>query len=127
VKFENKRKNHLKSKLIIDQLFSTGRVITKAPFRLVFLEVKEPAFSGIQLLISVPKRRFKLAVSRNRIRRLISESFRPNAAELQDLIVNSNQHLAIGIIYIGKKEMAFNVMEQKLSLLIEELTQKVKK
>ena len=127
MKFENKRINHLKSKLIIDQLFSKGEVITKAPFRLVFLQVKEPTFSGVQLLISVPKRRFKLAVARNRIRRLISESFRLNAFDLQDVTTKSNQHLAIGIIYIGKKEMAFNVMEQKLSLLIEELTQKAQK
>ena len=127
MKFENKRKNHLKSKLIIDQLFSKGKVITKAPFRLVFLQEPETTFSGIQLLISVPKRRFKLAVSRNRIRRQISEAFRLNAFDLQENIIKSEQHLAIGIIYIGKKEIAFQVMEQKLTLLIEELSQKVKK
>lgn len=127
MKFENKRKNHLKSKLIIDQLFSVGEVITKAPFRLVFLQTKEPTFLGVQLLISVPKRRFKLAVSRNRIRRLISEVYRLNSVELQEFTKNSNQQLSIGIIYIGKKEVAFQVMEQKLSLLIEELTQKVKR
>jgi len=124
--FENKRKNHLKSKLIIDQLFSIGKVITKHPFRLVYLTVKEPTFTGVQHLISVPKRNFKLAVSRNKIRRKISEVYRLNSSELKDETRAKNVHVAIGIIYIGKKETEYAVVDQKLTAILHELVLKIK-
>lgn len=127
MKLENKRKNHLKSKLIIDQLFSQGKALKKSPFRLVYLNVSEPIFLGDQILISVPKRNFKLAVSRNRIKRVISEIYRLHSADLKSLILSQNMHLAIGVIYIGKKEVAFSEAEQKIQILLQELVQKLKK
>ena len=127
MKFEFKRKNHLKSKIIIDELFSKGKAITKPPFRLVFLEIKNSEFVGIQSLISVPKRRFKLAVSRNSIKRKIGEAYRLNSLELQQVVEELNKHIAIGFIYIGKRELKFSDSEIKMKNLLLELSLKLKK
>jgi ribonuclease P protein component len=124
VKYDNKRKSHLKSKLIIDQLFSDGQIISKAPFRLIFLETKTYDFKGVQHFISVPKRRFKLAVTRNRIRRVIAEAYRFHSHEIKHQIEHSNSYLAIGIIYIGKKEIQFSNIEKKLKQALDELISK---
>lgn len=122
--YGNKRESHLKSKLIIDQLFSEGQVISKAPFRLIFLEIKSHDFKGVQHFISVPKRRFKLAVTRNRIRRIITEAYRFHSPKIKQQIEHSDSYLAIGIIYIGKKEIQLVNIEKKLKLVLDELISK---
>lgn len=124
MKFENKRKSHLKSKRIIDALFSEGQVITKKPFRLIYLKHKDSNLTGIQHFISVPKKRFKLAVTRNRIRRVISEAYRLQVNEIKQQFEHSNTYLAIGIIYIGKKEIRFSEIEEQMKDLLEELISK---
>ncbi len=126
MKFENKRKNHLKSKLVIDQLFSSGRALKKSPFRLVYLVESEGSFIGDKILVSVPKRNFKLAVSRNRIKRVISEIYRIHSIDLKTLLASQNRSLAIGIVYIGKKEPTYSEADQKIQGLLEELIQKLK-
>lgn len=125
MKFGFKRKNHLKSKRLIDELFSKGKALNKPPFRLIFLEVTDSGFFGAQVLISVPKRRFKLAVSRNRIRRLVSESYRLNSIELQQQITTEKKHLAIAFIYMGKKEMSFSVIDQQMKEILADLSLKI--
>ena len=122
-----KRKNHLKSKRIIDSLFLSGKALNKSPFRLLLSEVNESDFVGVQVMISVPKRRFKLAVSRNRIRRLISEAYRLKSGEIQQQIESDKKHLAIAIIYMGKKEQSFSVIQEKLETALKELSSTLKK
>lgn len=112
--------------MIIDQLFSSGKVITKPPFRLVYLSVSDSDFIGVQTLISVPKRRFKLAVSRNVIKRKISEAFRLNSVELNEILTKTNTHLAIGFIYIGSKEIDFTETQNKMQSVLEKLQNKLK-
>ncbi len=116
----------MKSKVVIDQLFSTGKVITKPPFRLVYLKISDSDFVGTQTLISVPKRRFKLAVSRNSIKRKISEAFRLNSIELNEILNKSNTHLAIGFIYIGSKKIDFVETQNKMQSVLEKLQCKLK-
>jgi len=123
--FENKRKNHLKSKIVISQLFSKGKVITKGPLRLVYVEILPKNANDLQFLISVPKKRFKLAVSRNRIRRVISEAFRLNASEFQNSLHQLEKQFAIALIYIGKKEVNFETIEKYVQQILSELSIKI--
>lgn len=123
--FENKRKTHLKSQVVISQLFSKGKVITKGPLRLVYFEIKPKESNELQFLISVPKKRFKLAVSRNRIRRVISEAYRLNSDSLRKSISELNKQYAIAIIYIGKKEVNFKTIEEQLQKVLSELVNKI--
>ena len=119
--FGFKRKSHLKSKLIIDQLFASGKVITEPPFRLVYLEMEHPIEKGVQVLISVPKRRFKLAVSRNKIRRMISEIYRLGSVSFQHQINKENRQISLAIIYIGNRKMNSTQSKEKLELAIQKL------
>lgn len=127
MKLEFKRKNHLKSKRIIDSLFLSGKALNKFPLRLLLEEVNESDFVGVQVMISVPKRRHKLAVVRNRIRRLISEAYRLNSVELQQQIASEKKHLAIAIIYSGKKEHNYSDIQEKMKVALKELSSTLKK
>ncbi len=126
VKLVNKRESHLKSQVVISQLFSKGKVITTPPFRLVYLSRKDLKTNGSQILISVPKKRFKLAVSRNAIKRKISEAFRLYSSDLKAFLNKTNTHLAIGFIYIGSRELRSEEAPKKMQEALEKLLKKLK-
>ena len=71
------KKERLKSKKLIGKLFEEGKSIKKYPFRLIYLIQDKNSFKiKTQASFSVPKRNFKKAVDRNRIKRLIKEAYR---------------------------------------------------
>lgn len=74
------KKERVSSKRTIDQLFggTNHRSLTSFPIRLVYMETERASYNGVgaQILVSVPKRFFKRAVNRNRVKRQIRESYR---------------------------------------------------
>ena len=68
------RNKKLKSKKATDQLFSSGSSMRKGPLRVVYFI--ESQGGEHQIGVSVGKRFFKSAVDRNRIKRLMRESYR---------------------------------------------------
>lgn len=95
---EHFRKNEkLKSKKYFDQLFSEGKSAKAFPVRLVYIPLESTA-NFHKTGVSAPKRRFKRAVDRNRLKRLMREAFRKN----KDLIDHSPQKYALLFIYTGK-------------------------
>ncbi len=69
------QKERLKSAKSIEHLFSEGKAISAYPLRLVFVS-KPNSTVPMQCAFSVSKRHFKKAVDRNRIKRLLRESYR---------------------------------------------------
>lgn len=76
------KSHRLCSKYLIDKLFEPGcsKSFSAFPLRLIIRTVEE---ENTQLLISVPKRYFKHAVDRNRVKRQIREAYRNNSQLLQ--------------------------------------------
>ena len=93
----------LKSKKLIDNLFIEGKSVKAFPLRLVYLETTLPMDTvNVQAGFSVPKRNFKRAVSRNRIKRLLRESYRQN----KHFINNEKSTFAILFLYTGREEIS---------------------
>jgi ribonuclease P protein component len=74
-----------------------------------------------QVLFTVPKRNFKKAVDRNRIRRQMREAFRINKH-----IITFNEQLAIpfliGYVYIGKLKLPYQKVEGKIIASLHRLS-----
>ena len=88
---KNERLTH---KPTIDKLFQTkGNRIVAKPLSLIFHEIKLTSESPCQLLISVPKKKFRRAVHRNRIKRLIRESYRMQKHRLYEVLGDSKQDI----------------------------------
>jgi ribonuclease P protein component len=102
----------------IDLLFDGGKAFTAYPLRTLY--VKQKPFSGVpvSLLISVPKKRFKRAVKRNRVKRLIRETYRLNKTSLWESLSASGQGLLVAFIYIGNEVCDFDVMERAMKKAI---------
>lgn len=75
------------------------------PLRVVYKETNYPISFSLSLLITVPKKRIKSAVKRNKIKRLIREAYRLNKHIIIDVRNIDNRHFDIGFVYV-KDEVA---------------------
>ncbi len=87
----------------IDLLFSEGKSIRSGMFRLHYLLTDAPAIPAVQLLIAVPKKKLRHAVTRNRMKRLIRESYRLHKQNLIELFSSKHKHCNIAIVFTGQQ------------------------
>lgn len=118
------KKEKLKSKKLIEQLFTEGQSVSAFPLRLVFMPATYEDDVTIKTGVSVSKRHFKKAVDRNRIKRLLREAYRLNKGAYFN---NITTQYAFMILYIGKKEPAFSEVELKTKQLFEKFLNTISK
>ncbi len=122
LKFTYSNKEKLKSKKLIDQLFTEGQSVSAFPLRLVYLQTHFDDHIIAKTGVSVSKRNFKTAVDRNRIKRLLREAYRLNKA---DYFNNITTQYAFMILYIGKEKPTLSQVETKMKHLFEKFLDKV--
>ncbi len=120
--FSYSKKEKLKSKKIIEQLFSEGKSVTTYPLRLVFLKYEFDDEIQFRTGVSVSKRNFKNAVDRNRIKRLLREAYRLNKSNHFNNILAS---YALMILYIGKDDTDFQSVNASMNELLDAFSKKV--
>lgn len=108
------KKEKLKSKKSIDQLFTQGKAVTVFPLRLVYL--KTEGNQSLKTGVSVSKRLYKKAVDRNRIKRLLREAYRLNKPQYFN---KSTTAYTFMILYIGKEKPSFELLDTKMKQLFE--------
>lgn len=108
------------SKKVIQSLFEKGDSVNSFPFSCRLLEEANDSGSPFQFVVSVPKKNFKSAVKRNRIKRLIRESLRLNK-ELLESKIEPNKQIALFLIYTSKEELSFEVMNRKMIKLLNKI------
>ncbi len=113
----------LSGKTALDNLFETGKSFNSFPFRLIWLEVVDDSPVPVQTVISVPKRSFKKAVDRNRIKRLIREGYRKNKKIIYNQINNKKIHLLF--IYTARTIIEYKEMEQKIITALQHLAKAI--
>ena len=116
-----KKSERLTNKTIIETIFDKGKRIKHFPFLLYFLPHEFEDGQSLKIVISVPKRKIKKAVNRNRIRRQIKEVYRLNKHDLKANLIEQKKSLALFLIYTGKEKPNFILMEEKIKLILKEL------
>lgn len=111
------KKEKIKSRKTIDQLFSEGKSRVQYPVKMLYIpseiEVHQAAFS-------VPKRNFKRAVDRNRIKRQLREAYRLNKHILSD----STEKFALFFIFLGKENPQYRQIEKSMKKLLVQVKNK---
>lgn len=110
----------LKSRKQIGHLFDEGATIKEFPIRLKYLKLSEKE-APVKVAFSVPKRTFKLAVDRIRIKRLLREIYRKN----KHIIINElDGEYVLMFLYLDKQEWKQGALEEKMILILNKLKNK---
>lgn len=120
-----KKEERLHSKLLIGRLFANGKSFFIHPFKITFLEIKKSKGPSAQVMISVSKRNITSAIRRNRIKRLIRETYRKNKFIICDNYKDKpDTQLIIGLVYVAKTIETYSEIERKLILILHRLIDK---
>ncbi len=116
------KKEKLCSRKDISRLFENGKTFYSEPFRLLWLKSEDilpfPAMTGI----SVGKKSFPKAVDRNRVKRLIRETWRINKHHLYNQLEQINIQLVIMIIYSGDKMPKYSELKERMQETIRKFS-----
>lgn len=113
----------LNSRLMIDKLFAGGNASRVAfPLRVVFMKMDaaETAKPPVSVLISVSKKRFRHAVDRNRMKRLVRETYRLNKHILWDVAEDKGYRLVVAFVCITDQLPTFRSVNKSM---VKALTQ----
>lgn len=101
---------YLRSEL--NELFASRGSFVCYPFRVVYLEVPRQELP-LKMMVSVPKKRLKHAVDRNRIKRLTREAYRLTKKELVEEIP-PEVTLLVGFIYLKDRLSRYSTIQQAI-------------
>jgi ribonuclease P protein component len=106
----------------INVLFASGRSINLNLFRAVYSSTEESTeTSSVRVLISVPRRHFKKAVTRNLLRRRIKEAYRKNKQPLLESLKKKGRCIDLAIIWSATEPAGYLQIEDSVKELINRL------
>ena len=116
------KEERLCSQVLIDNLIAKGKSFNSFPFRISWVEATENKVK-VKVVISVPKRIFKRAVDRNRLKRLTREGYRKHKEilfkELNDKKMN------VMFVYTSKTIMESWEIEEKMVSALQQLIKRI--
>ena len=109
----------------IQALFDKGEGFSVYPFRVVFLfRHDESRPITVRLLVSVSKKRFHHAFKRNRVKRLVRETWRRNKAPLYEICERDNISLDVALVYTATVIHSYEEVFEKTRKAVNELIKK---
>lgn len=115
-----KKEDKLKSRKAIDEVFGKGQNFSHFPLKVIWLPSNKQSI--LQAAVGVSSRNFKKAVDRNRIKRLLRESYRLQKNSLYDYLKEHNKSMSVFFLYVGKELPAYDLVFEKMGSAIKRLT-----
>lgn len=109
-----------------EQLTKNGHSFFSHPFRITWMIAPLNAENGeqpfpVKIAFGVPKRNFKQAVKRNRIKRLFREAYRKHRHELYSALELKSVKITAMCIYTAKEVPSYSEAEGKIILSLRRL------
>lgn len=115
------KSERLSHRSAIDDLFATGKTFNQSPLK-VWFRMHGDCPQACRVLIAVPRRRFKRAVDRNRLRRMIREAYRLNRSIIMDEAARTGRCTDIGIVFTGDSAaMEYSEIEAAMQAVLRKL------
>ena len=124
IRYTLKKEDRLKSRKIIEHLFKDGKTVNIFPLRIFYLlssSTEENKTNKLQAGFSASTRNFKKAVDRNRIKRLLRESYRLQKHDLGEQLKISDKYLSVFFVYNGNELPDYKTVYEKMQSSIKRL------
>ena len=121
-KFTLGKEERLKSRKLIGEVFGKGKSFLQFPVKVTYLIKENTEVSTVKAGVGVSTRYFKKAVDRNRVKRLLRETYRINKHPLHDLCKEHNVQLVIFFLYVDKQMPDYIVLAAVIQKCIKKLT-----
>lgn len=130
--FTFSKEERLCSKVLIDRLYTDGHRLMAFPFSVQWMLVADPSspvslLPSCQVMIVAPKRKFRHAVDRNRVRRLTRECYRLRKHTLYAFLEEHNLHLVFSMVYIHNEILTHDQLGHKMDKLLIALQNEIQK
>ena len=125
--FTFRKRERMVSLKLIESLFGGGcsQSVAAFPLRAVYmLSERQHDDAPVQLLISVPKKRFHHAVDRNRVKRQVREAFRQHK-DLLCQVVPEGQRLLLAFIWLSDEHRPSKEVEGRIVSLMRRISEKI--
>jgi ribonuclease P protein component len=110
----------LKSRKLLNQVFAEGKSVHAFPLKVTYALKEIDAKSVAQIGVGVSSRHFKKAVDRNRVKRLLRESYRLQKFSLLELLPEKKQ-VSVFILFVGKEIGETSMIPEKMQLILQKL------
>lgn len=98
----------------MELLFKEGQVLHSFPFRIVYSLSNSNMFN-LKVAFAVSKRNFRKAVARNKVRRLMKESYRIQQQILTQELKETQKSIQIFFLFTIKEIIEFSEMSTKMN------------
>lgn len=120
----------LSSKAVIDRLFSGGNgSMAMFPLRIVWMlserSQDDDAVPPVRMLVSIPKKRLRHAVDRNRMKRQVREAYRLNKEILWKALEASDKRIDIAFIGIADQPMSSQSVHRSVVKSLVRISEKL--
>jgi ribonuclease P protein component len=109
------------SRKTIGTLFENGNIFYSSLIKVVWSQCQNTLPSPAQVTFSVSKRGFRLAVTRNLIKRRLREAYRKNKQVLYDHLIAENIQIAFVVIIRGNTVPDYLCIEKSIKEMINKL------
>lgn len=124
-RFTLSKEERICSKKLINELFTgNGRSMTAFPLRVVFMKrtiVDDQPRAA--MLVSVPKRYFKHAVDRNRVKRQVREAFRRNKSIISQNLTDDHEAVAMAFVWLTNEKFPSSEVENRMVRLLTRISE----
>lgn len=119
--FPFQKSQRLTLKKEIEALFRQGKSFHYGSLRVVYQVIPDGP-EGLRVLITIPRRKFRNATDRNKIRRLIREAYRLNRSRFITDEMASVIGINLGLVYTGESaEIDFGTVTEMVSVCLKKL------
>ena len=111
----------MKSRKLINQLFSYGFSFSVSHFRILYA-IEKGGSNYLQAGVAVSSKNFRKAVERNRIKRLVRETWRLQKSGLEESLVVQNISLLVFIIYTRNEIPDYHELFNQMTSVLKRLS-----
>lgn len=122
-----RKRERIVSEKLMEELFGGGNshALTAFPLRAVYLQKDRNAGDEpVQVLVSVPKKRLRHAVDRNRVKRQVRESYRLNKQALLSMLP-CDKRLLLAFVWQSDRLSPTEEVESRVKNLLRRMAERL--